>query len=209
MHLQSKLSCCKTRPIACKLRHRPADAFFLAQIVQRTLQCDWEFPASCVVSRECRDLLRNLIKKVCLDCRRLSSAGVSVCQALARPDLQPPAAGAQAPACSQDPNQRFGTAEIMRHPWFLVGLPQGWDQLNSWCLRNKASLAPAHTCRDTSHLSSKAWDPCNASSAVHGICCLQPYTFRYCAPNLFCRPTAGSDRCALSAGLPALAGRSG
>ena len=38
----------------------------------------------------------------------------------------------------QDPDERFGTAEIMQHPWFLIGLPPGWDQLNQQCLRKKA-----------------------------------------------------------------------
>ena len=40
-------------------------------------------------------------------------------------------------SCVQDPDERFGTAEIMQHPWFLIGLPPGWDQLNQQCLRKK------------------------------------------------------------------------
>ena len=39
----------------------------------------------------------------------------------------------------KDPKDRFGTPEIMRHPWFLYGLPRGWERLNSDCLNMRVS----------------------------------------------------------------------
>ena len=40
----------------------------------------------------------------------------------------------------QDPAQRFGIAEVMRHPWFQTDLPSGWDELNGQCLQQQVHL---------------------------------------------------------------------
>ena len=34
----------------------------------------------------------------------------------------------------QEPELRFGIAEVVSHPWFRIGLPQGWDNFNSECM---------------------------------------------------------------------------
>ena len=62
-----------------------------------------------------------------------SDTGGAVCSCPAR------VWGARLPAAMQDADKRFGTPEIMAHPWFLVGLPQGWDRLNAECLRKKVA----------------------------------------------------------------------
>ncbi|KAK9807925.1 hypothetical protein WJX73_002872 [Symbiochloris irregularis] len=41
----------------------------------------------------------------------------------------------------KDPKERYGTDDIMRHPWFLHGLPRGWERLNADCLNMRMNKA--------------------------------------------------------------------
>ena len=110
------------------------------QILQRTLEANFELPTSPAVSPECCDLLRNMIVKAWPCC--ISAEASAACGAASQLSCWClMASGLTRLTCSQDPAQRFGTAEVMSHPWFLVGLPPGWDRLNSVCLQNKVGVA--------------------------------------------------------------------